>query len=83
MIGLRDAAIMMDITTITQREINDLEDYQRQYTTGAMIHCAAGDSEVTLRIFLAVLVERIGQLERKDGVRRVIREEYCFLALDL
>ena len=48
-----------------------------------MVHCAAGDSEVTLRIFPAVMVERIRQLERNDGVRRVVREEYCFLALDL
>jgi len=48
-----------------------------------MIHNAAGDSELTLRIFLAIILARIQELNNKDGGKRSLRDDFCFIGLDL
>jgi ribosomal protein L14 len=47
-----------------------------------MVHSAAGDSEDMLRIFLAVVLGKMQELQRTDGIYREISDECCFLALD-
>ena len=82
--GLESAAERFDIDTITQRGLDALRtETEREYQLGAMVHCAGGDSEITLRVFVAVILERIQELDEMDGGSRTIRDDFCFLGLDL
>jgi hypothetical protein len=51
--------------------------------TAPVLHCAGSDSEVTLRIFVAMVLERIEKLNKADDGTREIRGNFCFVGLDL
>jgi hypothetical protein len=87
--GLGEAAEMMHIDTVRQRELDDLTESEREYNLAAMAHCAGGDSEITLRIFIAVVLLRIKELnalagdgDDTDGMR-AFRDDFCFIGIDL
>ena len=65
--GLREATAMMQISTVSQRQLDNLDEVARQYQYGAMLHCAGGDSEITLRLFMEILTLKIRDLNDQDG----------------
>jgi hypothetical protein len=82
----------MNIDTVTQRDLDSLPEGQREYDIGAMVHNAGGDSKITLRVFVATILKRIRELYHQDiendeddqGVEmRKLREDFCFIGLDL
>jgi hypothetical protein len=82
----------MKIDTVTQLELDTLPEGQRGYDFGAMVHNASGDSDITLRVFVASILKRIRELYDQDiekygddqGVEiRRLRDDFCFIGLDL
>jgi len=81
--GLREAAAMMQISTVSQRQPDGLDEVARPYQYGAMLHCAGGDAEITLRLFMEILLQKIRGLNGQDGGQRKLRDDFAFIALDL
>ena len=82
--GLGDAADIRNIAKVTQRGLDALPtDTARGNNLAAMIHNAGGDSEITLRLFISAVMRRIQQLNNEDGGTRKLREDFCFIGLDL
>jgi hypothetical protein len=48
-----------------------------------MIHNAGGDAEIILRLFVAMVLLRIKALNDEDGGKRELRDDFCFIGLDL
>jgi len=80
---LGEAAIIMNVDTISQLEIDGLDDSTREYKFGAMKHNAGGDSEITLRLFIEILLQKIHDVNGQDGGQRKLRDDFSFIALDL
>jgi hypothetical protein len=55
----------------------------REYNTDPVLHYAGSDSEITLRIFVAMVLESIEELNKADDGTREIRGNFCFIGLDL
>jgi len=85
-IGLGPAAERINIDKVTQNNLEAVTpktEAERAKLPGAMIHNAAGDSELTLRIFVAIVLARIQELNNMDGGKRSLRGDFCFIGLDL
>ncbi|KAH0292915.1 hypothetical protein KCU62_g1613, partial [Aureobasidium sp. EXF-3399] len=80
--NLREAAETLKIATINQRELDNVEEIARPYVYGAMIHCAGGDSEITLRVFMELVMLKIKDLNDEDEGERKLRDDFCFVGLD-
>lgn len=74
---------MMNITTVSQRSLDNVEEVARAYIYGAMLHCAGGDAEITLRLFMEVIMQKIKDLNDEDEGERKLRDDFCFMGLDL
>jgi len=48
-----------------------------------MKHNAGGDSEITLRLFIEILLQKIHDVNGQDGGQRKLRDDFSFIALDL
>lgn len=81
--GLKEAAKIMNIGTINQRELDNVDEVARPYLYGAMLHCAGGDAEITLRLFMEIVMRKIKDLNEEDGGERKLRDDFCFVGLDL
>jgi hypothetical protein len=73
----------MKITALSQRDLDATPVGERDSILGPLKHCAAGDSEITLRIFMKVLLLSIRGLNAQNANKREIRPDFCFLGLDL
>ena len=73
----------MNIDKITQRQLNAIEKTERHLNLHPVLHCAGGDSEITLRIFVAVVLLKIKELNDQDNGNRKLRDDFCFIGLDL
>lgn len=83
-IGLGPAADKIDIDKVTQKNLEPLKtEVERAKLPGAMVHNAGGDSELTLRIFIKIVLARIQELNATDGGSRKLRDDFCFIGLDL
>ena len=74
---------MMQISTMSQRQLDNLDEEARPYHYGAMLHCAGGDAEITLRLFMSIIMLKIDKLNNQDGGQRKIRDDFAFFGLDL
>lgn len=68
---------------VLESQLDSLDEVVRQYQYGAMLHCAGGDSEITLRLFMEILTLKIRALNGQDGGQRKLRDDFAFIALDL
>lgn len=82
-IDLGEGAQKFNIDTVTQTELMDLPESECNKVLRPIFHCAGGDSEITLRIFVAMVLMRIQELNDEDKGNRKIRDDYCFVAIDL
>ncbi|KAH0292916.1 hypothetical protein KCU62_g1614, partial [Aureobasidium sp. EXF-3399] len=81
--GLGPAAERINIDKVTQKNLDVRKtEAERASLSGAMIHNAAGDSELTLRIFVAIVLARIQELNNMDGGKRSLRDDFCFIGLN-
>lgn len=82
--GLGPAADRINIDKVTQKDLEPLQtEAERVKLPGAMVHNAGGDSELTLRIFVKIVLARIQELNNADGGSRKLRDDFCFMGLDL
>jgi hypothetical protein len=49
---------------------------KRECISEPVLHCAAGDSEITLRLFVAINVTGIAELQRGGDIRRDIKKNF-------
>ena len=63
---LGEAAKIMNVDTISQLEIDCLDDSTRECKFGAMKHNATGDAEITLRVSITILLQKIRDLNGQD-----------------
>jgi DNA polymerase III alpha subunit (gram-positive type) len=83
---LCEAARKMKIDTISQLELDDISQTERDYNLGIMRHNAAGDAEITVRIFMAVVLESIKQREfhsLKEIERQYLQAQWCTAQLEI
>jgi len=50
----------------------------RPYVHGARLHCAGGDVEVTLRMLMEPIMQKIKELNTQDGGERKIRYDFAW-----
>lgn len=84
LIDLGAAADRISIDKVTQKNLEPImTEAERAKLPGAMVHNAGGDSELTLRIFVKIVLARIQELNNTDGGSRKLRNDFCFIGLDL
>jgi hypothetical protein len=57
LIDLGEVVDLMGIATVSQRNLDAVPEGERENTAGVIKHCAAGDSEITLRPTCTKLVD--------------------------
>lgn len=80
---LGEAAAIMGVEMTTQADLDAIIDIERRYKLGAMRHCAAGDSDLTVSVSAELRHLRIAELDAGDGRNRKINNKYCLWGLDL
>jgi len=74
---------MVGVAYTTQNELEGQSEVQRERNEAAVRHCAGGDSHITLCVNVEAILQCIHRLEAADGRTRKIRDDFCFIAIDL